>query len=144
MSLFLLKGYSHPQLLLRAASLSHHWPIIFIIFTCPKAYFSHLKWTLFMARNGISFFPSKSDCWMTISKVIQSTQKSMHLGFLTGFFHSFIHRSFNHSDTDSYTERFLALLPCTGVVLGIFEAGSLQLFALAGFKPRSSWSLPPE
>jgi hypothetical protein len=29
-------------------------------------------------------------------------------------------------------------------VIGIFEIGSLELFAWAGFEPRSSWSLPPE
>jgi hypothetical protein len=29
-------------------------------------------------------------------------------------------------------------------VLDIFEIGSLELFAWAGFKLRSSWSLPPK
>jgi hypothetical protein len=29
-------------------------------------------------------------------------------------------------------------------VLGIFEIGSYELFAQAGFEPWSSWSLPPE
>jgi hypothetical protein len=29
-------------------------------------------------------------------------------------------------------------------VMGYFEIGSGKLFALAGFKPRSFWSLPPE
>jgi hypothetical protein len=29
-------------------------------------------------------------------------------------------------------------------VMGIFEMGSRELFAQAGLKPRSSWSLPPE
>jgi hypothetical protein len=29
-------------------------------------------------------------------------------------------------------------------VLGIFEIGSCELFAWAGFKPQSSWSLPPK
>jgi hypothetical protein len=29
-------------------------------------------------------------------------------------------------------------------VMGIFEIGSCELFAQAGFKLRSSWSLPPE
>jgi hypothetical protein len=30
------------------------------------------------------------------------------------------------------------------LVLGIFEIGPCELFALVGFKPRSSWSLPRE
>jgi hypothetical protein len=29
-------------------------------------------------------------------------------------------------------------------VMGFFEIGSCKLFPWAGFKPRSSWSLPPE
>jgi hypothetical protein len=32
--------------------------------------------------------------------------------------------------------------PCFG--MGLFEIGSLELFAQAGLEPRSSWSLPPE
>jgi hypothetical protein len=28
-------------------------------------------------------------------------------------------------------------------VIGFFKIGSLQLFALDGFEPPSSWSLPP-
>jgi hypothetical protein len=57
---------------------------------------------------------------------------------LAHFFFFFLWYQGLHSGATPWTT------PPALFVMGIFEIGSCELFAWAGFKPRSSWSLPPK